>query len=138
MEETCVVIKLLSGEEIVGLISLDDMSMGNPDFLLKYPLRLVTMQSSPVSLSINLMKFMPYANTDIFTLNSEAVMLCEPAADDLVEYYQNVVEMYEKKDDEDFMAKRQAVHAARQANTMMQRLTQELPTRCQAQGENLH
>ena len=114
MEETCVVIKLLSGEEIVGLVSLDDMSMGNPDFLLKYPLRLVTMQSSPVSLSINLMKFMPYANTDIFTLNSEAVMLCEPAADDLVEYYQNVVEMYEKKDDEDFMAKRQAMHAARQ------------------------
>ena len=114
MEETCVVIKLLSGEEIVGLISLDDMSMGNPDFLLKYPLRLVTMQSSPVSMSINLMKFMPYANTDIFTLNSEAVLLCEPAADDLVEYYQNVVEMNEKKDDEDFMAKRQAIHAARQ------------------------
>jgi hypothetical protein len=123
MEDTCVVIKLMSGEELVGFVSVDDIALSNADFLMKYPLRLVTMPSGPESLSISLMKFMPYTKTDVFAINAEAIMICEPAAEDLIKYYQNILEFYTKDEadpesDSSGHKKRRAILAAQQKEVM--------------------
>jgi hypothetical protein len=99
-EESVVVIKLISGEEIVGTteVTEDDGQPHIRDLLIKHPLRLVTMPQDPFTLAISLMKFMPYTETDVFTVSMGGIVICEPAAADLVEYYNHVSSFYQNNE----------------------------------------
>lgn len=121
MEDTCVVIKLMSGEEVVGFCDVDDIALNNSDLLLKYPLRIVTMPAAEHTLSISLMKFMPYTDTDVFTINPDSIMIIEPAAEDLTKYYQSILEYYVEENEtapDKKRGKRMAQLAAKQREVM--------------------